>query len=1126
MQNAIVPWEFDSTLRDMRSISLLCVLFAGLFSLPSAHAQSAASAAPDPYRNESLVFERYETTYRMNADGTGERIVHVKIRIQSEGAAQQLGVLTIGYASANETPHITLVRVHKPDGTTVDTPPDTAIDMPADVTRTAPLYSDLKEKHVAVRSLSVGDTLEYEVHTTIDKPEAPGEFWGSYHFTPPGTVIVLAEALTLEVPKDKYVQVWSPNHKPAITDQGNLRIYRWSAAQLVPAAKPAPNGGKAKQPPKDPDQDADGRSLPSVAWTTFHNWAEIGAWYRAMAAPRVQPTDALRARADEITHNAKTPEEQARAIYEFVSSKVRYVGIDFGVGRYQPHDAADVLANQYGDCKDKDTLLEALLRAKGFTTAPVLIGAGIAPVAEVPSPAFFNHVITTVEMSGRRVWLDSTPGVAPFGYLSPEIRDEKALVVPASGDAALVMTPAVAPYPFSERFEAQGTLDDAGRMTAKMTATYRDDFEILARALARSVAPAEWDRASQYISSITGFGGTTSNTQFKNVDDFSQPIVLTYDYDRHPFGDWENRRIIPLFPAMPFPALADDDTAPAQDIDLGSPRELTAITQIELPARYRTDLPDPVHVRTDFAVVDKTYRFDGHAITAARVIVILRKKIAKADWKSYQQFLKDISYSSEPWIQLYPPLKSIVAAPGPQPAGKGSTIVPKNGPVITIHNLPLTAAPAPAAPSASAAVPANETPGELLEKAREQIRQGDLSDAKATLDAVKAKSPQEQYLWANLGIVAEMERNYDEAKTDFRTELKYHPDNPGLVSNLAGAEMRTGNAEAARQVLKDYLARHPEELVISRQLAALQAAAQDDNAALKTLEAAAEHHPDDAALRLQTADLLARMGRKDEAAAAAQSVLADATDPGMMNDAAYILSLSGHDFAEAEAGSRKSIALLEAKSAEMTTAQANRKAFADANLLIASWDTLGWILFEEGKPDEALPFVLASWRDGLHAEVGDHLGQIYEALHRNNDADVAYRLADAAANSATPPDVREHIHESFTRLEAAGAKAGPKDGIDALQRLRTYKLGHVRGAKGWGTFRLELTADGAIEAQQMTGSPEIAAVGDAIRKMKFDDLIPPGSKAHLLRSAVVSCSQSAGCELVMVPDGGLQTEAQ
>jgi hypothetical protein len=44
--------------------------------------------------------------------------------------------------------------------------------------------------------------------------------------------------------------------------------------------------------------------------------------------------------------------------------------------------------------------------------------------------------------------------------------------------------------------------------------------------------------------------------------------------------------------------------------------------------------------------------------------------------------------------------------------------------------------------------------------------------------------------------------------------------------------------------------------------------------------------------------------------------------------------------------------------------------------------------------------------------------------------------------------------------------------------------------------------------------------------MKFSELIPPGSKAHLLRSAVVSCSMGKDCEVVLVPDGGLQTERQ
>ena len=106
-----------------------------------------------------------------------------------------------------------------------------------------------------------------------------------------------------------------------------------------------------------------------------------------------------------------------RAIYDFVSAHTRYIGIDFGIGRYQPHTASEVLADQYGDCKDKDTLLEALLRAKGFSTSPALMGAGIAPVPEVPSPPMFNHVITTVNLPGGRIWLDSTPLAAPYRYL-------------------------------------------------------------------------------------------------------------------------------------------------------------------------------------------------------------------------------------------------------------------------------------------------------------------------------------------------------------------------------------------------------------------------------------------------------------------------------------------------------------------------------------------------------------------------------------------------------------------------------------------------------------------------------------------------------------------------------------
>ncbi|HVU44700.1 MAG TPA: DUF3857 domain-containing protein, partial [Terracidiphilus sp.] len=975
---------------------------ACLAQTPSA--PPAAQPAADNYRNEALVFERYETTYRMNADGTGERDLHVRMRVQSEGAAQQFGVLSFSYASANETPLIKFVRVHKADGTTVDTPAADAIDMSADVTREAPLYSDLKEKHLPVRSLSPGDTLEYEVDTTINKAEAPGEFWGADHFTAPGTLVVLAEVLTLDVPADQYVQVWSPNHKPAVTEQNGRKIYSWNVAQLVTAPKRTADDATPPPAPKDPDEDADGRKLPSVAWTTFHSWAEVGDWYRSLALSQSEPNDALRAKADELTSAAKTPEDQVRAIYEYVSGKTRYVGIDFGIGRYKPHAAAEVMADQYGDCKDKDTLLEALLRAKGFSTAPALIGAGIAPVPDVPSPAVFNHVITTVNLPSGRIWLDSTPLGAPYQYLSAVIRDQKALVVPSSGAAELVATPANAPYPFSARFEAVGTLDAEGKMTAKMTATYRDDDEVAVRAAARSIAPADWDKASQYLSSAMGFGGTTSNTQFKNADNSAVPLVMTYDYSRHPFGDWDDKLIVPLFPALEFPALESDTTAPEEDIQLGAPRTLTAISRIQLPDGFRPDLPDPIHVKTDFATFDKTYRYEGKEIVVERDITVLKSKLPKADWKKYQSFTKDISLTSEAWVRLLQAPKQSVTVTKSVPLTPGQTsshtIQTDKGPVtITLQAEPSSSAPKT---EPSTDTPADASADDLMKLAMQRMMARDWGGAKEILDKTKAKNPEEENLWTVYGAIADAEdHDFDQAKADFRKELSLHPDNQPAVAALAEVQQRTGDSVGARQTLEQFLDHHAGSLRLTMFLVNLETRADDYNAALKTLQKAADQNPDNRSIQLQISDALIHLHRNDEAVAAAKSVLDGTDDPGLLNDAAYMLSEAGTDLELAEDASRKSIAKLEEASATITTDQANSNAFARANLLVAAWDTLGWILFKEGKLDKAKALLDAAWHASLNAENADHLGQVYEAMGHKDEALTAYGYARTACNSNT-----------------------------------------------------------------------------------------------------------------------------
>ena len=95
--------------------------------------------------------------------------------------------------------------------------------------------------------------------------------------------------------------------------------------------------------------------------------------------------DDVRKKAAELTRGATTLVEKTRRLYDYVARNIRYVSLSFGVGRLQPHAAPEVLKNGYGDCKDKHTLLQALLKAEGIQSYPVLISSYRELDPDVPS---------------------------------------------------------------------------------------------------------------------------------------------------------------------------------------------------------------------------------------------------------------------------------------------------------------------------------------------------------------------------------------------------------------------------------------------------------------------------------------------------------------------------------------------------------------------------------------------------------------------------------------------------------------------------------------------------------------------------------------------------------------------
>lgn len=626
------------------------------------HAQSIQSSQkthpPISYAAEPFVVEHWSRTEAMNADGTGMETQTLAIKIQSEAALRQFGVVTLRYASSSSAVEFVYVRVRHAGGDVTETPLSGVQQQPEEVTREAPFYSDLKQAQLPVKNLQVGDTLEWQSRVTINKPEAPGEFWGRQSFTTEG--VILDDELEFSYPVSKAVIVWTNpklNLQPQQTTEGDRRVYRWHHSSLKPTVGAEAQAEKDRKErtllTPEEEQDLKEGALPSIAWTTFPDWAAVGAWYRDLQASRINPDPSITAKVAQLTAGKTTQEDKARAVYSFVSMQIRYIGVAFGVGRYQPHTAASVLDNGYGDCKDKHTLLAAMLGVLGLRADAVLIGAGVRFNPAVPSPDSFNHLITRTVVDGKEVWLDSTAEVAPYRQLMPTLRDKPALAIPPVGVAAIERTPSALPFPSSDKTVITGVVDRDFTSDSDFTMTFHSDSELVLRAVLRSLSVGQYDEFMQRFMAGLGYGGTVSKTALGFAGDPSQPLTLSFHYHRVKNENWGKNRITAMFTPIVLPWV-DDKKPPIAALQLGTPRTETSTMDFQLPPGWKVDLPKPTHAQSPYAVCDVAYGFSGGTLHAERKLIVLKETVPAAEWSQYKAWYDEAGASGVPFIQLKP----------------------------------------------------------------------------------------------------------------------------------------------------------------------------------------------------------------------------------------------------------------------------------------------------------------------------------------------------------------------------------------------------------------------------------------------------------------------------------------
>src|SRR5204862_4047751 len=98
------------------------------------------------------------------------------------------------------------------------------------------------------------------------------------------------------------------------------------------------------------------------------SWRDLSRWYDDLAGDQVKVDEGVTAKAKELTSNKTTPLEKVQAIAVWMQKNIRYVDIEVGIGGIRPHPSTSILRNSYGDCKDKVTLMRALLRASGINS--------------------------------------------------------------------------------------------------------------------------------------------------------------------------------------------------------------------------------------------------------------------------------------------------------------------------------------------------------------------------------------------------------------------------------------------------------------------------------------------------------------------------------------------------------------------------------------------------------------------------------------------------------------------------------------------------------------------------------------------------------------------------------------
>ncbi len=1032
-------------------------------------AQTPPPSPPKPDTSgEAFVFERISELVRFEADGTGVRDTTAVIRVQSQAGMQQFGQLIFGYSSATERLDVDYVRVRKPDGRVVTTPAANAQDFAPDILRQAPMYSDYRQRHVSVVDLRPGDVLEYHTITHVTTALAPNEFW--YEHTFPRRIAVGESRLEIDLPKAREVKLKSPERKYEVRENGERRVYTWVVHV------PAPDRKRERE-----EDDFDpGDEQPDIQLTSFVDWLQVAHWYAKLQGDRVAVDDSVRQKAAELTRGAVTPLEKTRRLYDYVAGNVRYVSLSFGVGRLQPHAASEVLQNGFGDCKDKHTLLQALLRAVDIPSYPVLINSDRKLDPDIPSPSQFDHEITAVRLGkGENLtWLDTTAEVAPYGLIMYQLRNKQALLASEDSYAGLRLTTADSPIRNVVSIKMDGKFSETGVLDTNFDLSAQGDSDLPLRMAFRQTSPADWQQLLQIFAAAWGLqGGDVSEIHLDPIENTSKPLHLTYHFHKDNFfivpTSGVNFRVLPSVQLAGLPK--PNPRKGSQPLNVGPSIEQTFRAHIEFPANYTVTTPGGVRMARDYGEYSSSYTMAKSFLDAERHLVLKVNELPPARRADYESF-RNISSSDEQQI--------------------------------------LSCSIMPASAAAVAKVAKIDGTAEELRKAgTAALQRKDFSSAADLLKRSLDQDSSQKDAWEDLGLAYAALYRHDEAANAFHKQIEADAFHPRANGDLAAELQQQSKFDEALAAYRKQLEITPGDKNAHKNLGLLLLQVHHEGEALPELETAASIPPDDPEVKLALARLYAKNGNTLKAEALMKSVTGAAT----LTSGSDLYAAALRDDVNPRQTERDARQTLDNVGDQFDSGEFDRlgpSALSAMNLVALAWARLGWAKFLQNETLEAMQYLNASWVLGQSGTVGNRLARLLEKEGQRDKARHMYALAVAAGGS----DV-EASRQAVTRLASGSAAADQEIGQAAaeLRQARTVSLAPI--APGTVSANFVLVFDSSTKPERadfLNGDPSLGAAGAQLQQKDFPVKFPDVSSVKLIRRAKLSCGNSK-CSAELLP---------